>query len=114
GASRPAELSDHAPPVLPGLRLIERIGGGARGEVWRAEAHRAAPRAVKLVRRASFSDPRPYERELEGVRLAEPVSREHPALMDVLFVGEHPDGGGFYCVMELADPLPGAATGPAG
>lgn len=101
------------PPELPNLKLIERIGGGAHGEVWRAEAFAAATRAVKIVRRASFSDPRPYEREFAGVRLAEPVSRDHPALMDVLFVGEEADGGGFFCVMELADPLPGVKDGAA-
>jgi serine/threonine protein kinase len=65
-ADAPAQL-DHSPPPIPNFTLLRRIGRGAYGEVWLARNVTGAFRAVKIVRRASFSHDRPFEREFEGI-----------------------------------------------
>jgi Protein kinase domain len=57
------------------------------------------------VHRDSFESDRPFEREFEGIRRYEPLSRSNPGLLPVLHVGRSEDGLRFYYVMELADPL---------
>src|SRR5262245_44822282 len=58
-------------------------------------------RAVKIVYRASFEHARPFEREFNGIKIFEPLSRSHDGLVDILQVGCTEDY--FYYVMELAD-----------
>src|SRR5271155_891871 len=41
-------IESHAEPI-PGYRLIERIGGGGFGEVWKAEAPGGLLKAVKII-----------------------------------------------------------------
>src|SRR5207244_3315339 len=41
-------IESHAEPI-PGYRLIERIGGGGFGEVWKAEAPGGLHKAIKFV-----------------------------------------------------------------
>ena len=60
-------------------------------------------RAVKIVRRGSFSDGCPFEREFAGLKRFEPISRSHPGFVGILHVGRNEGGGYFYCIMELAD-----------
>ena len=60
-------------------------------------------RAVKFVHRRSFSDARPFERDLAGIRKFEPISRSHEGFLDVLHVGINEQEGYFYYVMELGD-----------
>jgi WD40 repeat protein len=60
-------------------------------------------RAVKIVRRCSFSNIRPFERELSGIEKFEPISRSHEGLVDVLHVGRDDERGYFYYIMELGD-----------
>lgn len=60
-------------------------------------------RAVKVVYRQTFSDERPYEREFEGIKKYEPISRTHPGLMNILHIGRNSEAGYFYYVMELGD-----------
>ena len=60
-------------------------------------------RAVKIVQRSLFEDSRPYQRELNGIRHYEAISRGHEGLIDVLHVGRNDEEGYFYYVMELAD-----------
>src|ERR1051325_3693939 len=94
---------DLPPPVLHGLKLIRLIGRGSHGEVWMAATITGAWRAVKIVRRSSFSDPRPFEREFEGVKRCEAITQGHPGLVGVLHAGRNTGDEFFYYVMELAD-----------
>ncbi len=91
------------PPVIPDHVLLQRIGTGAYGEVWRARNALGTMRAVKVVYRSRFKDDRPYEREFHGILKYEPVSRSHEGLVQVLHVGRNDTAGCFYYVMELAD-----------
>ena len=92
---------------------MRRIGRGSYGEVWLARGRALGQwRAVKLVRRDAFDHERPYEREFEGLKQFEPVSRGHPGLVDILQVGRDDSAGFFYCVMELADPASEPALRP--
>ncbi|MEP2776685.1 MAG: SUMF1/EgtB/PvdO family nonheme iron enzyme [Luteolibacter sp.] len=91
-------------PTIPDHDVLRKIGGGAYGEVWMARAVTGAMRAVKVVFREDFSDERTFEREFEGILKFEPISRDHPGLVNILHVGRSPDGTSFYYyVMELGD-----------
>jgi len=91
-------------PVIPDHEVIRKIGGGAYGEVWLARGVTGALRAVKVVWREDFDDERGFDREFEGILKFEPMSRDHPALVNILHVGRSPDGISFYYyVMELGD-----------
>lgn len=93
-------------PVIPDHDVLRKIGGGAYGEVWLARGVTGALRAVKVVWREDFEDKRGFEREFEGILKYEPISRDHPALVNVLHVGRSPDGETFYYyVMELGDDI---------
>lgn len=100
------------PPKIPELELIEKIGSGGYGEVWLCRNALGALRAVKIVRRAEFDDERPYEREFNGIRKFEPISRTHEGLVDLLQVGRNDSEGWFYYVMELADNANGSNYSP--
>jgi hypothetical protein len=85
--------------------LIERIGSGGYGEVWFCRNALGSLRTVKIVRRAEFDDGRPYEREFNGIKKFEPISRTHEGFVDILQVRRNDAEGWFYYVMELADPI---------
>lgn len=98
----PAAKRTH--PNIPDHDVLRKIGGGAYGEVWMARGVTGAMRAVKVVWREDFDDERTFEREFEGILKYEPISRDHPALVNILHVGRSPDGASFYYyVMELGD-----------
>ncbi|QTN33016.1 SUMF1/EgtB/PvdO family nonheme iron enzyme [Akkermansiaceae bacterium] len=91
-------------PSIPDHDVLRKIGGGAYGEVWMARGVTGAMRAVKVVYREDFDDERTFEREFEGILKFEPISRDHPGLVNILHVGRSPDGTSFYYyVMELGD-----------
>jgi serine/threonine protein kinase len=90
---------------LGSYRLVERLGAGGMGEVWRAE-HRLLARqaAIKLVRPEALRDPRyaPKVRERfrrEAQTLASMRSRHTIELYDYGVT----DDGTFFYVMELLD-----------
>lgn len=95
--------AESPPVIVPDYTLIRRIGKGSYGEVWLARNALGAYRAIKIVQRAAFDDDRPFERELEGIRRFEPVSRSHESQLNILHVGRAE--GCFYYVMELADDM---------
>lgn len=91
-------------PKIPDHEVFRKIGGGAYGEVWLARGVTGAMRAVKVVWREDFDDERGFEREFEGILKYEPISRDHPGLVNVLHVGRSTEGPEFYYyVMELGD-----------
>lgn len=93
-------------PSIPDHEVLRKIGGGAYGEVWLARGVTGAMRAVKVVWREDFEDERTFEREFEGILRFEPISRDHPGLVNVLHVGRSPDRHSFYYyVMELGDDI---------
>ncbi|MGB6219441.1 SUMF1/EgtB/PvdO family nonheme iron enzyme [Haloferula sp.] len=93
-------------PKIPDHEVLRRFGGGAYGEVWLARGVTGALRAVKVLWREDFEDERSFEREFEGILKYEPISRDHPGLVNVLHVGRSPDGNEFYYyVMELGDDI---------
>lgn len=90
---------------IPDHELLRRVGQGSYGEVWLARNVMGTFRAVKIIRRVTFDHDRPYEREFEGIRQFEPISRQHPGLTAILHIGR--GEGFFYYVMEVADDLDG-------
>ena len=94
---------------LGSYRLVERLGHGGMGEVWRAK-HRllARPAAIKLIRpslagQAAGHDPdhllRRFEREAQVT-----AELRSPHTVELWDFGVADDGG-FYYVMELLDGL---------
>jgi serine/threonine protein kinase/WD40 repeat protein len=90
-------------PTIPNHEIVARIGSGSYGEVWLARSVTGTLRAVKVVWRSRFVIERPYEREFHGIVQFEPISRSHPAVVNVLHVGRDDSAGFFFYVMELAD-----------
>ena len=102
------QTSNEGPGVdVPDHVLSKRVGQGSYGEVWMARNVMGAWRAVKVIRRDRFLSDRPFDREFNGIRRYEPISRGAEGLVPVLHVGRDPAAGCFYYVMELADPVAG-------
>ncbi len=110
-AAAPEDSGDSAAvgPVtmvnIPDHELLRPIGRGSYGEVWLGRTVIGTYRAVKIIHAGSFKDNRPFEREYEGIRNFEPVSRSHEGLVDILHVGRLEAEGVIFYVMELADDL---------
>ena len=106
GASR--GVLTHGLPKVPDHTLIRCVGRGSYGEVWLAQSVMGTFRAVKIVKRSSFSDQRPFQREFEGLKRFEPISRTDPGFVSILHVGRNERSGYFYCIMEIADDVASA------
>ena len=90
-------------PIIPKHALLGSIGKGAYGEVWLARDAVGNYRAVKVVRRSSFQDSAPFDREFRGIQQYTPISRTHHGLVPILHVGSDKTQGFFYYIMELGD-----------
>jgi tetratricopeptide (TPR) repeat protein len=87
------------------FQLVERIGMGGMGEVWRAShASQGVPVAVKILSPTAAKDEefvRAFKNEVRAV-----AALHHPHIVTVLDYGQVPDGpsaGAPYLVMELVD-----------
>ena len=100
--SSSSDFSDRLPEI-PDHEMLRRIGKGSYGEVWLARSVTGSMRAIKVVNRRDFEHEKTFEREFEGIKIFEPISRTHPGLVNVLHVGRNMDEGFYYYVMELAD-----------
>jgi hypothetical protein len=96
-----ARLATHEEPI-PGYRLIERLGRGGFGEVWKAEAPGGLFKAIKFVYgdvEGAAEDGRPAEQELKALHRVKSI--RHPFILSL----ERFDiiAGQLIIVMELAD-----------
>lgn len=88
---------------IPGYRLIERIGGGGFGEVWKAEAPGGLHKAIKVIhgdlRSVDVDGSRHAEQELRALKRLQAI--RHPYLLSL----ERYDvvEGRVLIVTELAD-----------
>src|SRR5437762_11839520 len=93
---------DHGVEPIPGYRLIERLGGGGFGEVWKAEAPGGLHKAIKFVYgdlETADEDGHRAEQELKALSRVKTV--HHPYILSL----ERFDiiDGQLIIVMELAD-----------
>src|SRR2546426_5239316 len=95
-------IETNAEPI-PGYRVIERLGGGGFGEVWKAEAPGGLFKAIKFVygdlKSTGEGDGRRAEQELKALSRVKSV--HHPFILSL----ERFDiiDGQLIIVMELAD-----------
>ena len=95
--------ADRRRPVIPDYELLRLIGQGSYGDVWLARGVTGVLRAVKIVWRDRFEEPEPFEREFSGLKAFVAISLNEAYQLAVVHVGQQPEAGLFYYVMELAD-----------
>ena len=100
GPDDPARPDDDAHRIGP-YRLLERIGTGAMGEVWRAEQHEPVRRIVALKIIKKGMDTREVITRFEIERQAMALM-DHPAIARVYDAGAAADGRPFIAMEYLA------------
>ena len=93
---------EELPGPLRGYRLIERLGRGGFGEVWKVEAPGGLLKAVKFVfgdLDAADEDSRPAEQELKALKRVREI--RHPYILSLERIDTI--DGQLIIVMELAD-----------
>ncbi len=94
-------VETHAEPI-PGYKLLERLGGGGFGEVWKAEAPGGLLKAIKIVHgdiETAGDESQKADQELKALRRV--ITVRHPYILSL----ERFDivDGRLLIVMELAD-----------
>jgi hypothetical protein len=100
-----------APPDIPGHRLLARIGQGAYGEVFLAEDTTGRRVAAKVVSPREGLSEKMLQRELAGLKRFLAAAQSHAYVVRMHRLIEGLPGGGFACIMELADSVHGEGVG---
>jgi len=81
-------------------KLIEKLGSGGMGEVWRAEnAHTRVPCAIKLLPASAAADPGFVSRFFDEGRVMQTL--EHPNIVRVHHVGHDKESNRYYLVEDI-------------
>ncbi|OWK35796.1 tubulin-like doman-containing protein [Fimbriiglobus ruber] len=97
----PVRLTSHEEP-LPGYKLLERLGRGGFGEVWKVEAPGGLLKAMKFVfgdLDSADEDGRPAEQELKALHRVKSIRHPYILTLERFDVVD----GQLIIVMELAD-----------